>query len=177
VTAHVIRPGADGVERCACGRGDWSTEETGAVVGAVQVHVGVEPPWVGEGPVLVVTLDPGGTAEVTSVADSAGLYGLLIVADVDYQTVGVMPLADDLDMWVAFDSVVPQEAEVVNWPAMHVAARFAGRRPLLGAVVGSVVFTGGVDARGATVGLSQARFGWLLGQLARDHVLLTEVGP
>jgi len=118
--------------------------------------------------VKVVSLnDNGRSARVATVAvtgDATTRRGLRTLIGRDYQ---VVPLADDLTMLTQgqVDEFCP-----VNWPAMRVADRFAGPEHVPGVVAGPVVFTGAKP----TSGVSQARLGWLLGQLVRDGVYIAE---
>ena len=77
----------------------------------------------------------------------------------------MVPLSDDLAMWIE-DAVVPRRP--VNHAAMHVAARF-GPDTFTDSVTGSVLFSGAAGS-----GLSEARLGWLLGQLVRDGVRIQD---
>ena len=77
----------------------------------------------------------------------------------------IVPLSDDLAMWIE-DAVGPRRP--VNHAAMHVAARF-GPDTVTDSVTGSVLFSGAAGG-----GLSEARLGWLLGQLVRDGVRIED---
>jgi hypothetical protein len=111
---------------------------------------------------------PEGTARVATLSDGIdsaeslrGLYGLIGCVYGE-----VVSLADDLHMWLDEEGLLHRPQLPLNRPAMRMAAEFDRTR----ACVGTVVFTGGADASGVTLGLSDERLRWLLGQLERFGV-------